>query len=112
MDVIEPQQTRQPLSPATDATQPGAAAGSAGQTSALAIISLVCSLLGFFLGVTSVIAIVTGHMARSEIRRKPGMRGNGLATTGIVLGYIGLVLFVVALVAVGWTAWLGNGFVR
>ncbi|HQQ59020.1 MAG TPA: DUF4190 domain-containing protein, partial [Thermomonas sp.] len=43
------------------------------QTNSLAVVSLVCGILGWtllpFLG--SIIAIICGHMARSEIRRSP-----------------------------------------
>jgi hypothetical protein len=44
------------------------------RTSNLAIVSLVCGVLGWtlapFLG--SIIAVITGHMARAEIRRSAG----------------------------------------
>ena len=59
------------------------------RTSSLAIISLVSGLLGWsvlpFIG--SIVAIITGHLARSEIRRDPGLEGDGLAVAGLVLGY-------------------------
>lgn len=43
----------------------------------------------------SVVAIILGHMARHEIA-ETGQEGKGLATTGIVLGWIGVVLVVTA----------------
>ncbi|GHJ34925.1 hypothetical protein Sm713_05340 [Streptomyces sp. TS71-3] len=49
-------------------------------------------------GVTSIPAIVLGHMARNEIRRT-GERGDGMALGGLVLGWIGVVLFVVVIIA-------------
>lgn len=60
------------------------------QTNTMAIISLVSGLLGWsvlpFIG--SIVAIITGHLARSEIRRDPqGRDGDGLAVAGLVLGY-------------------------
>ena len=61
------------------------------QTSALAITSLVAGLLGwtFLPLIGSVVAIVTGHMARSEIRRAQGqVEGDGLAIAGLVLGWL------------------------
>jgi hypothetical protein len=34
-------------------------------------------------------AVISGHMAKSEIKKSGGMvTGNGLATTGLILGYI------------------------
>lgn len=64
------------------------------RTSSLAIVSLVAGLLGWtlapFLG--SIIAIITGHMARAEIRRDPAnLEGDGFAIAGLVLGW-GMVL--------------------
>ena len=60
------------------------------RTSSLAVVSLVAGLLGWtlapFLG--SIVAIITGHMARSEIKRDPqGIDGDGLAIAGLVLGW-------------------------
>ncbi|MGY0619118.1 DUF4190 domain-containing protein [Lysobacter sp. A378] len=72
------------------------------RTSVLAIISLVAGLLGWtvlpFVG--SIVAIVTGHLARSEIRRDPGvMEGDGLALAGLVLGYAMVVIAVLSVIA-------------
>ena len=78
------------------------------QTSPLAITSLVFGLLGFLLlpVIGSLVAIVTGHLARSEIRRTPQrFEGDGLAVAGLALGYVaiglGLLTLLVALVFVG-----------
>ncbi|MBS0230539.1 MAG: DUF4190 domain-containing protein [Proteobacteria bacterium] len=73
------------------------------QTNSLAVVSLVCGILGWtllpFLG--SIVAIVCGHMARSEIRRNPQTQeGDGLAVAGLVLGYLVIALSVLAVVAV------------
>ena len=60
------------------------------RTSNLAIISLVSGILGwtFLPFVASLVAIVTGHMARAEIRRSAGtVQGDGMAMAGLVLGY-------------------------
>ena len=62
-------------------------------TSTLAIISLVAGILGFtlFPFVGSVIAIITGMMARGETRAvPPRASGDGMATAGIVMGWIGV----------------------
>jgi hypothetical protein len=74
------------------------------QTSALAVTSLVCGVLGWtfapWLG--SIVAIVTGHLARAEIRREPDTReGDGLALAGLILGWASVLLsLLAALVAV------------
>lgn len=71
----------------------------------MAIISLVFGVLGWValpvLG--ALIAIVTGHMARGQIRESRGdLQGDGLAVAGLILGYlsIGLLLLVLAVVLV------------
>ncbi|AOH36765.1 DUF4190 domain-containing protein [Luteimonas sp. JM171] len=84
------------------------------QTSALAVISLVTGILGVFPApfLASVVAVVTGHLARAEIRRAPErFEGDGMALAGLVLGYlmIAIALAGVALVflVLGGVAWLG-----
>ena len=77
-----------------------AATVSTGQTNGKAVASLVCGIGGFVLlpVVLSVLALVFGHQARREIRERPGEGGEGLATAGIVLGWIGVALGAVAIV--------------
>jgi len=66
------------------------------RTNPLAIASLACGVGQPFTGMLSTIpAIVLGHMARREIRRT-GEDGVGLATVGLVLGWAGFALLVVA----------------
>ncbi len=84
------------------------------ETNTLAIVSLIFGILGwsFLPLVGSVVAIVTGHLARSEIRRAAERpQGDGLAVAGLVLGYVALasaLLFVlVLLLFFGGLAWLG-----
>ena len=58
-------------------------------TNSLAVASLVCGLAQPFLGLTTIPAIVLGYVARGQIRRT-GEDGSGLATAGLVLGWIGV----------------------
>lgn len=56
----------------------------------MAITSLVMGILGWtllpFIG--TVVAIITGHIAKGEIKKSGGrLIGDGMATTGLVLGY-------------------------
>jgi hypothetical protein len=70
------------------------------QTSTLAIVSLIAGILGWigFLGIGPIIAIITGHMAKNEINQSGGrIMGSGMATAGLVLGYINLALTVIGL---------------
>lgn len=76
------------------------------KTSTLAIVSLVFGILGlFFLG--SLVGIITGHLARSEIRKSGGqLQGDALALTGLVTGYIGFILAFIWVVVLGGLAFL------
>lgn len=84
------------------------------QTSALAIVSLVFGILAWFVlpFVGSLVAIITGHMARAEIRRDPArIDGDGLAIAGLILGWTGVALWIIGIAVVlmffGGLAWLG-----
>ncbi len=82
------------------------------QTSSMAVISLVMGILGWtvipFIG--SIVAIVTGHMARAEIRRRPlELEGDGLALAGLIMGWIVVIGSIMAIVVMflffGGLAW-------
>ncbi|GGF27844.1 DUF4190 domain-containing protein [Subtercola lobariae] len=59
----------------------------------LAIVSFVCSF------VVSLAAVITGHIALSQIKRRSqqglGERGRGLAIAGVVIGYAGIAISIV-----------------
>jgi hypothetical protein len=64
------------------------------RTSGYAIASLILGIAGFFVFpiVPSILAVVFGQKAREELRRDPTLGGEGLATAGIVLGWVGIAL--------------------
>jgi hypothetical protein len=67
-------------------------------SSTLAIVSLVSALLGFtFLPIAgSIVALITGYMARNETRSiPPRASGDGMATAGIILGWIQIGLLII-----------------
>ncbi|HEU5088439.1 MAG TPA: DUF4190 domain-containing protein, partial [Roseiflexaceae bacterium] len=80
-------------------------------TNTTAIVSLVFGILGWtflpFIG--AIVAIVAGHMARREMNRTEGqVSGKGLATAGLVLGYLeiglavlGCIVFVIFVTVLG-----------
>ena len=85
------------------------------QTSNLAVTSLVAGILGWTLVplLGTIVAIVTGHMARKEIRASGGrMDGDGLAIGGLVLGWVSAALWVVGVLVfflfLGGLAWLAT----
>lgn len=68
------------------------------QTSTLAVVSLVSGIISWFLlpFIGAVITVITGHMAKREIRESMGrLTGDGMATVGLVLGYFNLGLTVI-----------------
>lgn len=70
--------------------------------SSLAIASLVTGILGWTLIplLGSIAAIVTGHLAKKEIKESHGtLNGNSWATAGLILGYIQIGLVVLAGIA-------------
>ena len=89
-----------PLSPYVQSPFPANPYASApAPTSGLATGSMICGILEVFtLGLTSIPAVILGHMARSEIR-STGKRGDGMAITGLVLGYIAIGLWALAIIA-------------
>lgn len=68
-------------------------------TSGKAIASLICGVF-FFLLPTSIAAVVLGHLSLSDIKKSAGrIQGQGLATAGLVLGYLGLAFIPLAIIA-------------
>lgn len=66
-----------------------------GRTNGFAVASIVLALLG-----GGIFAIVFGHVARSQIRLS-GDGGSGMATAGLVIGYVSIVLSVISTLLVG-----------
>lgn len=73
------------------------------RTSTLAVVSLVFGILCWiglpFIG--AVVAVICGHAARGEIRRAPpgAIEGDGMAVAGLILGWIHLLMLVLAALA-------------
>jgi len=77
-------------------------------TNSLAVVSLVAGIAGYVIPhpfIAGIIAIITGHIARRQIRQT-GESGGALALVGLILGYVHLALSillvaVIALVILG-----------
>jgi hypothetical protein len=62
-----------------------------------------------FLFVPSVLAVIFGAVALSQIKQQPlEYRGRGLATAGLVLGLIGVALIVLTIALGTWDVSFGN----
>jgi hypothetical protein len=65
------------------------------QASSLSIVSLVSGIACWFVLplIGAIIAVITGHMAKKEIRESAGrLSGVEMANAGLTLGYVHLVL--------------------
>lgn len=72
-------------------------------TCTTALVSLIAGLLGWLMLplIGPIVAIITGHMARSEIRRSNGsLDGDGLAIAGLILGYLQIALIAISVLIV------------
>lgn len=82
-------------------------ASPATHTNTLAVVSLIAGILSFLGNVIPVaggftvalVAIITGHMARRQIKQT-GEQGMGMATAGMIIGYIHIALLVLIVIAV------------
>lgn len=76
----------------------------------MALASLILGILGWTVlpGLASIAAIVTGHMAKKEIKESMGqLGGDGMAVAGLVMGYASVAIFVCVCLFVGGMMVLG-----
>ena len=91
-----------PPPPAAPPPPPGFdyGAGAPAVTAGKATAALVCGIVGLLLCgvVLGPVAIYLGTQAKKEIRRSDGrLKGEGLATAGIVMGVIALIGFIISI---------------
>lgn len=69
------------------------------RTNTLAVWSLVASLVGLFIVpiVGSIVGVITGHLALRQLKTT-NESGRGMALAGTILGWLGLVALIIALV--------------
>ena len=66
----------------------------AAPTSSMAMTSMIAGIIGWTVAplIGSIVAIITGHIAKKEIQESMGrLSGDGLATAGLVMGYIQII---------------------
>ncbi|HWU75498.1 MAG TPA: DUF4190 domain-containing protein [Rhodanobacter sp.] len=87
----------------------------AATSSSLAVVSMVFGILAWcvlpFVG--AIVAIVCGHLARSEIRRAPSgtrIEGDGMALAGLILGYVQMIFWALLLLLVIAVVFFGVAF--
>ena len=68
-------------------------------TNSMAIASMVLGVAEFFTaGLTAIPAVICGHIARRQMKLT-SQRGDGLATSGLVLGYMAIIFWSVLIAA-------------
>jgi len=74
----------------------------------LASWSFVLSLFGLFCCgfIVAIPAIICGHLALSNIGKKPHLQGKGLAIAGLIIGYVGFAFWLLHTVFFGGIAFL------
>ena len=96
--------------PTLPPVQPGAgpAAPATGKTEPLAIWSFVLSLVGLFCCgfILGIGGIVCGHLALSNIQKQPALQGRGLATAGLIIGYLAIAFWMIYVVFFGGLSFL------
>jgi hypothetical protein len=94
-----PAPTPPPAPPAYGQQPGGYGYQSTSRTNGLAIAALVLGIAGLVFwgcGVASILALVFGYMAKGQIDRAPETQeGRGMAIAGIIMGWIGIALFVI-----------------
>lgn len=78
-----------------------------GSTSGLAIASMVCGIVGIFMclcylsGLCGIPAVICGHMALKRINESAvPLGGRGMAITGLILGYLDILISVGSIVMI------------
>lgn len=88
------------IAAAADPPPPGQPVAAVSQVNGLAIASVLAAVL-WFAGLGAVLALVFGYRARSQIKNSAGSQtGSGLATAGIILGWIGITIVVAGVILI------------
>jgi hypothetical protein len=69
-----------------------------GSTSGLAIASMVLGILWLF-WIGSILAVIFGHVSLSQTQKDPSIGGRGMAIAGLTLGWVGVGVLLIALIA-------------
>jgi hypothetical protein len=68
--------------------------------STMALLSMIFGISAYVVlwGIGAIVAVILGHLAKNEIKKSAGMiKGNGMATAGLILGYVQIGLIVLSI---------------
>ena len=87
---------------ATITSAPAAALATGAPNEPLAVWSLVLSIVGFCcFPLVGVVGIIFGHISLSHFKTRPELQGKGLATAGLIVGYLGILFWILYFVVFG-----------
>ncbi|MCP2637034.1 DUF4190 domain-containing protein [Microbacterium sp. HD4P20] len=92
-------------------TAPAYGYGAQPKTNALAIVSLIASIVGF-IGILPIIGsiggVITGHISLNQLKTN-GENGRGMALAGTIVGYVGLAFWIIGGIALfSFIAWAAS----
>ena len=68
------------------------------KTNVMSIISMISSIVGLFtFGILCLLGVILGHVSLNQIKRT-NEGGKGMAITGLVVGYIGIVGWIIGMI--------------
>jgi uncharacterized membrane protein len=102
-----PDSQQPPPPPGPGAGAEPAAPPPAGKTNTLAIVALIVSIVQCVPIISPIAALILGYMARKQIKER-GEGGDVLAIIAMILGALGLVLWVLAIVTGGLSVIFGT----
>ena len=70
----------------------------AGRTSGMAITSLVLGIVGLLFNPLSVLAVIFGAVALSQIGKDPTLKGKGMAMAGLILGIVIAAIWIILII--------------
>ena len=80
-----------------------------GQMNGLAIASMVVGIVWIY-WIGSILAVIFGHVALNQMKKNPTMKGKGFAIAGVALGWTGVGILALLLVAGGLTLFGGSNY--
>ena len=86
-----------PAPPVSPYASPAYAQQQPGTLNQMALVGFIASLVGTATCIGFVVGLILGHVGLRQIQQQPQQTGRGLAIAAIVIGYVGLALYVIGI---------------